>query len=58
MLKYKLKGFLIKDTNTLDCRFEFIFTSFDECCDFLSRVSLNCYDVVKVFPIDYESEVK
>lgn len=58
MQKYKLKGFLIRDNNVLDCRFEFTFLNFDECCDFLSRVSLNCYDVVKVFPIEFENEVK
>ena len=49
-MKYRIKGFLIKDNQTLDCRFECVLSSFDEVVEFLSRVSLDAYDVVKVLP--------
>ena len=55
-MNYKIKGFLFKDNdkNTLECRFECILPSFKDVVEFLSRVSLDAYDRVTVFPIDYK----
>lgn len=54
-MRYSIKGFLI-DNSTLDCRFECIVSSFDEVVEFLSRVSMEAYEYVKVYPIDFEME--
>lgn len=54
-MNYRIKGYLING-NSLDCRFECILPEFNDVVEFLSRVSLEAYDVVKVFPLDF-SEV-
>lgn len=53
MMKYSIKAYLIKDGTSLDNRFECLLTSFEDVVKFLSCVSLEAYDVVKVFPVDY-----
>lgn len=48
-MRYRIKGYLINDS-TIDCRFECILSNFEEVVEFLSKVSLEAYDVVKVIP--------
>ena len=52
-MKYRIKAYLLKD-GLLDCRFEVVLIDFEDTVTFLSRVSLDAYDVVKVFPDGYE----
>lgn len=53
MMRYRIKGFLINGS-AIDCRFECVLSNFDEVVEFLSRVSLDNYDVVKVLPEDFK----
>lgn len=48
-MTYRIKGYLLKD-NKLDCRFECVLSNFNEVVEFLSKVSLEAFDVVKVLP--------
>lgn len=52
-MKYKIKAYLLNN-GILDCRFEVVLNDFDDTVTFLSKVSLEAYDVVKVFPDGYE----
>lgn len=49
-MEYEIKAFLINE-NTLDCRFTMRVAAFEDVVEFLSRVSLSAYDVVKVLPV-------
>ena len=49
-MEYEIKAYIING-NELDNRFTMRVSSFDDVVEFLSRVSLNAYDVVKVLPI-------
>lgn len=49
-MEYEIKAFLIKE-NTLDCRFTMKVKDFEDVVEFLSKVSLQAYDVVKVLPV-------
>lgn len=49
-MEYEIKAYLLKES-TLDCRFTMKVTSFDDVVEFLSKVSLAAYDVVKVLPV-------
>ena len=48
-MEYEVKAGLLKD-NTCDWRFSMRVSSFQDVVDFLSRVSLEAYDVIKVLP--------
>ena len=48
-MEYEVKAGLIKD-NQIDYRFSMKVMSFDDVVEFLSKVSLTAYDVVKVIP--------
>ena len=50
-MEYEIKAYLIKDNNVLDCRITVRTENFADVCEFLSRVSLEAYDVVKVLPV-------
>lgn len=50
-MEYEIKGYLIKNGNELDNRITIRCGSFQDVVDFLSRVSLEAYDVVKVLPV-------
>lgn len=52
-MRYKIKAYLLNN-GILDCRFEILLHGFDDTITFLSKVSLEAYDVVKVFPEDFE----
>lgn len=55
-MKYLIKGFMIEN-NDIVCRFKALMANFDDVVSFLERVRLDAYDVVKVVPKDFESEV-
>lgn len=48
-MEYEIKGYLIKDNN-LDNRITVKCPCFADVVEFLSKVSLEAYDVVKVLP--------
>lgn len=48
-MRYFIKGFMVESSN-LVCRFEALLPSFADVVEFLSRVNLDAYDVVKVIP--------
>lgn len=48
-MPYRIKAFLIAD-NKIDCRFECVLNDFTDVIEFLSKVSLEAYDVIKVLP--------
>lgn len=50
-MEYEIKGYLIKNDNTLDNRITIKTENFDSAVEFLSRVSLEAYDVIKVMPV-------
>ena len=52
-MRYRIKAFLFKNGTQLDCRFECVMNDFEDVVTFLSRVSLDAYDVVKVLPDGY-----
>lgn len=49
-MEYEIKAYLISG-NELDCRFTMRLCSFDDVVEFLSRVPLTAYDVIKVLPV-------
>lgn len=49
-MEYEIKGYLIKG-NELDNRITIRCGNFADVVDFLSRVSLEAYDVIKVLPV-------
>lgn len=49
-MEYDIKGFMITADNTLDCRITVRVATFSDAVEFLSKVSLEAYDVVKVLP--------
>lgn len=49
-MEYEIKGYMIKD-NTLDNRITIRTESFADVIEFLSRVNLEAYDVIKVLPV-------
>lgn len=53
-MKYRLKGFMFVNEKSLECRFDAILPSFADLVEFLSRVSLEAYDRITVFPEDYK----
>lgn len=50
-MEYEIKGYMIKENNVLDCRITVKTSNFADVCEFLSRVSLEAYDVIKVLPV-------
>ena len=48
-MEYDIKGYMING-NELDCRISIRCQDFTDVVEFLSRVSLTAYDVVKVLP--------
>lgn len=51
-MEYEIKGYLIgSDNKTLDCRITVKTENFAAAVEFLSRVSLEAYDVIKVLPV-------
>ena len=55
-MKYRIKGFLFVNEKSLECRFDAIISSFTDVVEFLSRVSLEAYDRVTIFPEDYKEK--
>lgn len=53
IMPYRIKAYLITD-GKIECRFEAIMKDFNDVVEFLSRVSLTAYDVVKVLPEDFK----
>lgn len=49
-MEYDIKGYMIKDNNVLDNRITVRLENFNDVCEFLSRVSLEAYDVIKILP--------
>lgn len=56
-MNYRLKGFLFVNEKSLECRFDAILPSFADVVEFLSRVSLEAYDRITLFPEDYNKEI-
>ena len=52
-MPYRIKAYLITD-GKIECRFEAVMKDFNDVVEFLSRVSLTAYDVVKVLPEDFK----
>lgn len=52
-MPYRIKAYLITD-GKIECRFEAVMKDFTDTVEFLSRVSLTAYDVVKVIPEEYK----
>lgn len=50
-MEYDIKGYLING-NELDCRITVRTIDFNDAIEFLSKVSLEAYDVVKVMPVN------
>lgn len=50
-MEYDIKGYLIKNGNELDNRITVRCANFADVVEFLSKVSLEAYDVVKVLPV-------
>lgn len=55
-MKYRIKAYLFVNEKSLECRFDAILSSFNDVVEFLSRVSLEAYDRVTVFPDDYKDK--
>lgn len=53
IMPYRIKAYLITD-GKIECRFEAVMKDFTDTVEFLSRVSLTAYDVVKVIPEEYK----
>lgn len=53
IMPYRIKAYLIMD-GKIECRFEAVMKDFNDVVEFLSRVSLTAYDVVKVLPEDFK----
>lgn len=49
-MEYEIKAYLL-DGKNLDCRFTMKCSSFQDVVEFLSRVPLTAYDVIKVNPV-------
>lgn len=49
-MEYEIKAGLLNG-NQVDYRFTMKVSSFEDVCEFLSKVSLSAYDVVKVMPV-------
>ena len=49
-MEYDIKGYIIKNGNELDNRITVCCGSFTDVVEFLSKVSLEAYDVIKVLP--------
>lgn len=50
-MEYEIKAGMLKESNVIDYRFTIKVRSFEDVVEFLSKVPLTAYDVIKVLPI-------